>query len=110
MIVDTGSEIDMGRAAVALRCFADFIACRPSLPKLAEIRLAWFYPDGCWSLSGQLHHPVTVDALTVWSNALDDAVITARALSPRTVQHEVSGTIHGHLIAVWLHEYVGGNA
>ncbi|WP_436785946.1 hypothetical protein [Yinghuangia sp. YIM S10712] len=110
MIVDTGSEIDMGRAAVALRCFADFIACRPSLPKLADVRLAWSYVDRCWSFSGQLHHPVSVDALTLWSCAIDDAVITARELSPRTVQHEVSGTVHGHLIAVWLHESVGGDA
>lgn len=97
--------IDMVRGTTILRCVADFMAARPSLPALCRIEIMWSHIEEAWRLSGQLDGDDASD-IDKWAVSLDDSVLTMRVVASdqdRYTVREVAGTLHGVDMRVWMH-------
>lgn len=100
----TEYEADMARGVTVLRCVADFIGCRPTLPPATSVDLVWSCADLVWSVKIHVYGGTGQD-LQRWASALDDAVTTRVEGSNTYIgEHtriDVVGTIHGHAVTVW---------
>ncbi|WP_436773181.1 hypothetical protein [Yinghuangia sp. YIM S09857] len=108
------SSAGMARVAVALRCFADFVAARPGLPFLVALHVEWSHVTGRWAIKGQLHGDGAAADLERWALALDDPSVTSYESEGYYVgpheHREVHGTVHGHQVSVWAHLPIRGGA
>ncbi|WP_436788582.1 hypothetical protein [Yinghuangia sp. YIM S10712] len=103
--------VDVAGGLNVMRCFADFVASRPGLPALVSVRVTWSHTDRCWEVQVQLVSGSAVAEVERWGIALDDAVVMSEEhesayLGPH-MHHEVTGTVHGHLVSVWAAERRG---
>ncbi|MGW9210644.1 hypothetical protein ACWGR4_27110 [Embleya sp. NPDC055664] len=87
-----------------LRCVADFIGCRPTLPPVTSMDIGWSPVDKAWSVTIHLFGGIVRD-LERWASAMDDVVTTRfEGRSEYTGEYtriEVAGTVHGHSVTVW---------
>jgi hypothetical protein len=103
--------VDMARGVIVMRCVADFIGARPTLPAMTSLEVDWSHVDLFWTVKIHLFRASTRD-MDRWASALDDAVTTRSDRSDIYVgDHthiEVIGTVHGHPVQVWTSIERGG--
>ncbi|MET7300094.1 hypothetical protein [Embleya sp. NPDC005575] len=100
----TEYDADMARSVIVLRCIADFIACRPTLPPVTSVDLGWSQTHLVWSVKIHVFGGTEHD-MERWASALDAPVTTRiEGTSEYIGEHtrvEIAGTIHGHRVTVW---------